>query len=82
MAGEANHSRRIGAAAASAAGLHATSQSAAAMAVTGAIHIARPEETLVRSGARSTAFHSSSRVRVKSIRPVVRTIASRLKNAS
>ena len=75
----------MGPATASAAGLDSARVIAAAAAMTGAIHMVRHEPArsvrLLRSES-PDGFHSSSRLCVISIRQAVRTIASRLKNAS
>jgi hypothetical protein len=89
MSGEKNHRSRTGPATASTIGVDAASWMATPMAITGPIHIDRQERaSSLRarwSGWRSASlegFHSSSRRRVISSRQLVRTIASRLKNAS
>ena len=64
--------------------MDAANQSAVAMARTGPTHILRQKlaKSLRSPSSSLDAVHSRSRLRVMSTRPVVRTIASRLKYAS
>ena len=75
----------MGPATANAAGLDAARVITAAAAMNGAIHMVRHEPTRSVRLSRSESpdgFHSSSRLCVISIRQTLRSIASRLKNAS
>ncbi len=85
MTGEISHKISMGPATASAAGIDSSKTSAVEMAITGAVHIDRKEAARPVRPLRSVALdgsHSRRRLRVISIRPAARAIASRLNIAS